>query len=195
MSLSPAVLERITTIFKEVYPFSRDATIYAEVVSGQSQIKGITELRDALEHLNRAITTEDEECALDNLTEAYEHLRRAGIESVQRAATKLYWECLEAIKTPSIIYKLAFLEVPDNNRIRELRMNAMRKIADGRMHKSDRNTWIQSIHEFTEAIEYCFELKDMIPSKKDAKFRILGLVFGIITTLSLILNAYLIYKK
>jgi uncharacterized protein YwlG (UPF0340 family) len=103
MPLSPAILEKITELFKEAYPISRDTTIYAEVVSGQSQIKGITELRDALEHLNRAITTEDEACALDNLTEAYEHLRRAGVESIQRAATKLYSECLESIKTPSAL--------------------------------------------------------------------------------------------
>jgi hypothetical protein len=66
----------------------------------------------------------------------------------------------------------------------------MRKIADGRKHKSDRNAWIQSIQDFSQAIDYCFELKDMIPSKKDANYRIILLALGIIGAVSVILNIY-----
>jgi hypothetical protein len=185
--------DKIRELLEVVYPISRDATIYAEVVTGEMNYKGMGELRDVLEHLHRALSVDDEECALDNITEAYEHLRRAGVESVQRAATKLYWDCLECMKTPSILYKLAFLDVPDIGKVRELRMNAMRKIADGRKHKSSRDTWAEAIEDYSEAIEYCFELRDMFPSTKDAKYRVFGLVGIIIGILSLALNVILIF--
>jgi tetratricopeptide (TPR) repeat protein len=190
MPLTPIIFDKITELFQEAYPVSRDATIYAEVVTGEMNYKGMGELRDALEHLNRAISTEDEECALENLTEAYEHLRRSGVESVQRAATKLYSDCIVSMKTPSIVYKLAFLEVPDKGKVRDLRMKAMRKIKEGRIHKSNRNDWTMAIEDFTQAIDLCIELGDMFPSESDAKYRVILLILGIIGAASVILNIY-----
>jgi len=112
------VLARIREILGEAYHFSRDATIYSEVVTGEINYKGMGELRDVLEHLQRSINTDDEEDALNDLTEAYEHLRRAAVESVQRAASKEYFEALKSIKIPSLALKVAFLEVPDKGKVR-----------------------------------------------------------------------------
>ena len=91
--------------------------------------------------------------------------------------------------------RIAFLEIPDKGKVRQLRMDAMKKIAEGRSNKADKDKWIQSIDCFTEAIDYCFELKDMFPSGLEVKYRILNITFGIITLISLLLVIYAIYFK
>lgn len=136
------------------YHLSRDAIIYSEVVTGELNYKGMGELRDVLEHLQRAINTNNEEEALNDLTEAYEHIRRAAVESVQRAASKEYFETLETIRIPSLAFRVAFLEVPEKGKVRELRMDAMKKIAKGRSNKADKDKWENSIEDFRKAKMY-----------------------------------------
>lgn len=153
------------------------------------------ELRDVVEHIQRAVNTDNENDALNDLTEAYEHLRRAGVESVQRAASKVYFDALESINTPSFALRIAFLEVPDKGKVRKLRMDAMKKIAEGRSNKADKDKWIQSIESFMTAIDYCFELKDMFPSGTEVKYRLLNISFGIITVISLVIAIYAVFYK
>lgn len=184
--LSPKVLTTLREIMGHPYHLSRDAIIFSEVVTGELNYKGMGELRDVLEHLQRTINTNNEDEALDDLTEAFEHMRRAAVESVQRAATKEYFETLQAIRTPSLAFRAAFLEVPDKGKVRELRMDAMKKIATGRSNKADKDKWESSIGDFKSAIENCFELKDMFPSNIEVKYRILTILFGLITTISLL---------
>lgn len=184
--LSPAVLSTLREIMGHPYHLSRDAVIYSEVVTGELNYKGMGELRDVLEHLQRALNANNEDEALNDLTEAYEHMRRAAVESIQRAATREYFETLNTIKMPSLAFRAAFLEVPDKDKVRKLRMDAMEKIAKGRSNKADKDKWESSIEDFKSAIENCFELKDMFPSNVEVKFRILNISFGLITIVSLI---------
>lgn len=188
--LSPLVLSRLREILGEAYHVSRNATIYSEVVTGEINFKGMGELRDVVEHIQRAVNTDNERDALIDLTEAYEHLRRAGVESVQRAASKVYFDALKSINTPSLALRIAFLEIPDKGKVRKLRMDAMKKIAEGRSNKADKDKWIQSIECFTTAIDYCFELKDMFPSDKEVKYRVLNIAFGVITVVSLLIAIF-----
>ncbi|TFH46969.1 MAG: hypothetical protein E4G94_01225 [ANME-2 cluster archaeon] len=188
--LSPIVLSTLREIMGHPYHLSRDAIIYSEVVTGELNYKGMGEMRDVLEHLQRTINTNNEDEALDDLTEAFEHMRRAAVESVQRAATKEYFETLQAIRIPSLAFRVAFLDVPEKGKVRELRMNAMKKIANGRSNKADKNKWENSIEDFKSAIENCFELKDMFPSNVEVKYRILNILFGTVTIIALI-YAYL----
>lgn len=188
--ISPIVLSTLREIMGHPYHLSRDAIIYSEVVTGELNYKGMGELRDVLEHLQRTINTNNEDEALDDLTEAFEHMRRAAVESVQRAATKEYFETLQAIRIPSLAFRVAFLDVPEKGKVRELRMNAMKKIANGRSNKADKNKWENSIEDFKSAIENCFELKDMFPSNIEVKYRLLNILFGTVTIIALI-YAYL----
>ena len=188
--LSPIVLSTLREIMGHPYQLSRDSIVYSEVVTGELNYKGMGELRDVLEHLQRAINTNEEEEALNDLTEAYEHMRRAAVESVQRAATKEYFETLQVMRMPSLAFRAAFLEVPDKGKVRELRMNAMRKIAKGRSNKADKDKWQSSIEDFKIAIENCSELKNIFPSSIEVKYRIMNLSFGLITVISLIYAYY-----
>lgn len=166
---------------------------------------GMTEFRDALDHLSKAFYPKldiEQEYSEDgsrlviqeNLTEAYEHLRRAGTESVERAANKEFNECMEFVRRPDIIYKLCFLSVPDNGKIRQLREQALCKIEAGRLHKSKKETWEESIKEFKDAIKCCKELKELFPNQNDIRFRVFGLVVGLVTIFSVLLNIYQYFK-
>ena len=53
-SLNPNRLEKIKWLLKEVYPLSRDAIIYYEVLTGEMNYSGMSELRDSFEHIKRA---------------------------------------------------------------------------------------------------------------------------------------------
>lgn len=187
--VSPIVLERLLELLQEAYPVSRDATIYSEVVMGEINFKGITELRDVLEHINRALNLDNEEEALDNITEAYEHLRRAGVESLQRAAIKEYYDVLNSIRVPNWGFRFALVDIPDRGRVRELRMNAMKHIAEGRIHKSNKGEWLQAIEDFKSAIDCCAELKNMFPSKVETRYRILTVASVILTLIGFVLGS------
>jgi hypothetical protein len=183
------VLERLLELLQEAYPVSRDATIYSEVVMGEINFKGITELRDVLEHINRALNVENEAEALDNITEAYEHLRRAGVESLQRAAIKEYYDVLNSIRVPNWGFRLALVDIPDRGRVRELRMDAMKHIADGRIHKSNKGEWLQALEDFKSAIDCCAELKNIFPTKVETNYRILTVISVILTAVGFVLGA------
>lgn len=194
-SISPEVLLKLRETLSEPYHLSRDATIYAEVVTGELNYRGMGELRDALEHIQRAINAKKDNEANENITEAYEHLRRGGVESVQLAANKIFIETLKAIRIPSLALRLSFLEVPDKNKVRELRMLAMKKIADGRAHKSDKDKWMESIKDFKTTIETCFELQDMYPTKVQVRYNLFIVFCGVITIASFLLFLLVAFYK
>lgn len=165
------------------------------MVTQETQWVGLTELRDVVEHIKRALTISDEKVALKELDLAFEHIRRSGVESIQKASTKIFLDVLEIIKKPSLIYKLAFIEVPDKQEVRELKHKIMEKIICGRSHKSNPELWMHSIKEFKDAIELSFELIDKFPTKAETRFRIFTVVCGIITILSLLITLYVLYFR
>lgn len=172
------------------YPLSRDTILYAEVVTGELQYRGLSELRDTVEHISRALITRNEDYGLKELDHAFEHIRRGGVESVQAAAIKIFFETLRAIRIPSFALKITGLEVPDKEEVRQLRMGAMQDIISGRSAKSTGQTWIDAIQHFRNCINKCHQLQDMFPAKAKVRYYILMLIFGIITTLSLILYVF-----
>lgn len=183
-SLSPKVLSALTELLDEVYPLARDAVIYAEIMTGEFNYVGIAELRDVLEHIRRALNTADEEEALRDLEAAHEHLRRGGVESVQRAATKTYSDALQIIKYPNWVYKVLFLEVADEGRVRELRMIARKKIECGRSRKSNKSEWTDALKDFKDAIESSYEIIDKCPNKTKFRSQLFFIICGCITIIS-----------
>ncbi len=116
-SLSPKILSKLNELLEDVYPIARDSVIYAEVVTGEFNYVGMAELRDVLDHIKRALNTADEEEALKDLEAAYEHLRRGAVESIQRAATKTFFDALQVIRYPNWLYKILFLEYQIKHRL------------------------------------------------------------------------------
>jgi hypothetical protein len=192
-SLSPEVFGKLKEIFEEPYLLSRNTAIYSEVVTGELIYRGMGELRDVLEHIRRVLNSNDDDEAMNNIIEAYEHLRRGAVESIQQAANKIYLDTINVIKTPPFFAKLLFLEVPDKSKVRKLRMETMKQIAEGRLQKSDKDKWMDSINNFKTAIELCFELQDIYPTKNEIKYRIFNISCGIVTIISLLIAIYALF--
>jgi tetratricopeptide (TPR) repeat protein len=186
MSISPNIESKLKWLLYDAYPIARHSVIYAEVVTGELNYSGISELRDVLDHIQRALDMDNEEDALKDLESAYEHIRRGAVESVQSAATKTYFDALKVIRYPNWLYKVLLLEVPDKGQVRGLRMNAMEKIARGRSHKSDKGKWLDSIKDFKEAIDDSFKIIDMNPTKAQVRFQLFVIICGLVTISSLI---------
>lgn len=91
MGISPIVDSKLKWILDDAYQLARNSVIYSEVVMGGLNYSGIAELRDVLDHIQRALDTDNEEDALKDLEAAYEHIRRGAVESLQRAATKAFF--------------------------------------------------------------------------------------------------------
>lgn len=186
MPPSEKVLSQLMWILDEVYPIARNSVIDAEVVTGELNYVGIAELRDVLDHIQRALNSTNDDDALVDLDAAFEHIRRGAVESAQRAATKTFSDALKVIRYPNWLYKVLLLEVPDKGHVRGLRMKAMEKIARGRSHKSDKGKWLDSIKDFKEAIDYSFKIIDMNPTKVQVRFQLFVIICGLVTISSLI---------
>jgi hypothetical protein len=146
-----------------------------------------------MDHIKRALTHDEEEKALHDLDRAFEHLRRGGTESIQRAATKSFFGALKYLNTPSIALKITCLDIPNQKKIRQLKRKAMNKIAEGRTHKADKKTWTAAIDSFRESIELSNEIEDSFPEKTAIRWRLIILAFGTVTILSLIFGIYGIF--
>lgn len=195
MSVSPIVDSKLKWILDDAYPLARQSVIYSEVILGELNYSGIAELRDVLDHIQRALDTDNEEDALKDLEAAYEHIRRGAVESLQRAATKTFFDALHVIRYPNLMYKILLHEVPDKGQIRDLQMKAMEKIADGRSHKSDKDKWKNSIEDFKDAIDASNEIIDKFPNKAEFRFRLLTIVGVIITIASPLLSfLYILFR-
>jgi len=187
--------DQLREILEHAYPLARDAVINAETIMGEINYIGMSELRDALDHLNKAFYPNfdnNDENISDNLAESYEHLRRAGVDSLERCATKEFNECLEFISKPRCIYKICFLDPANENEVRQLRRDISERIANGRRLKSSKETWEESINEYQKAVECCEELRLMFPTRNQFRFNLFALIVGLVTILSLFgnINAY-----
>lgn len=195
MPISPNMESKLKWMLNDAYPIARQSMIYAEVVTGELNYSGIGELREVLDHIQRALDTDNEEDALTDLEAAYEHIRRGAVESLQRAATKTYFDALKVIKYPNWMYKILLLEVPDKGQIRDLRMKAMEKIANGRLHKSDKGKWKEAIKDFKDAVDASNGIIDNLPTKAKFRFHLLTIVAVIITIASPLLSfLYIIFR-
>lgn len=188
--LSIAVTEKLSELLEVHYPVARQSMIYAEVVTGEFNYIGVAELRDVLDHIKRAVNASDEENALNDIADAHEHVRRCAVESVQRAATKTFFDALRVIRYPHWMYRLLLLDVPDKKYARKLRMIAMDKIASGRSHKSDKSQWITSLDDFKTSIDASLEIVDMFPSKNQVRIQVFIIICGLIAIFSFLRDIF-----
>ncbi len=146
---------------------------------------GMSELRDSMEHIRRAFFSNTEEEPNKEMESAFEHLRRGGTESLQRAAIQKLGKAIDLLEIPSIGLKMAFVEISESKKLRELRRKAIVKLNEGRCLKSDKGSWIDAMQYFRDVIETSFNIIDMYPPKAEIRFRIVQIFSFVITVISL----------
>lgn len=187
--------EKVAETLKEVldYPLqgSQNAFVYAEVVTGELVYEGMGEFRDAITHISRALWIADEEEALRNLDEAFEHIRRAGVESIEWAAARQFEYVKRIIQTPSFIFRLIFFK--RKSEVLEIERQIRRLLLEGREKKSRKDKWVEAILDYKKAIEKTDKLYEMCPSKLEYRYRIFMVVTGLATLAALAINVYLLF--
>ena len=188
-------MQLIQELLSDVYPLARQTLIYAETITGEMEYKGAGEFRDVLEHIKRAIVdAENDDEARDDITEAYEHLRRAAVESAQRAVSKSYAEMLKTIRFPSFLHRIALVSLPDKKTVNPLRSIAIHGIEEGRYLKSDKERWPESIEEFKKAIDACNQILELYPSRTDSIIRLITIYSALIGVIGTILTVMSFYR-
>lgn len=192
MSAKDDILENCIQVLNEPYETAKQMHIKYESQSLTRDWKGLVNFRDALDHLSdvfAAIDNENFEKAEDELGDAKSHLGRASYESAQALAEDRI-AYLEENKLPSILYKITWVDGPDEGKFEEGRAMIRNKIERGRNRKE--NDWRAATSEFKEASDKAKNLKQELPPKGEVYFRLVVLVLSIAALLiggiSIILN-------
>lgn len=156
--LSPQVLEDLKDVLGEKYDYAISVVTYTEVKSLEFNYTGMAEFRDALTHVKRALYTNDERNALEELNSASEHIRRAAVESMQEYVETRYVNLRRRMYLPSMYWFRR-----NNKRIKELESELKKNIIDGRTAKPSKK-WLEAIKYFKDAENNLDQLEEIIPS-------------------------------
>lgn len=188
--------ENIIEILKEIldYPLqvSQNSFVFAEIVTGELVYVGMAEFRDAITHISRALWADDEAETMRNIDEAFEHIRRAGVESIEWAAARRFEYVKRVIETPSFLFKLIFLK--NKKEALQIERQIKKLFIKGREKKSRKDKWIEAILDYKQAIEKTDELYRLCPSKVEYRYRIFMVIAGLATLAAFVINVYLFFK-
>ncbi|KAF5434065.1 hypothetical protein C5S39_00065 [Candidatus Methanophagaceae archaeon] len=143
-ALSPKLYKKLKETLGDNYQYATQVVTYAEVQGSEFEYTGMAEFRDALTHVKRAIDTDDESKAFNELNSASEHIRRAAVESMQ--------EYVEG-KYASIKRSRSYLNVRNREHISKLERKIKENIFHGRNAKPYKH-WREAIGYFKEAEKY-----------------------------------------
>ena len=88
---SEAILSHIKDVLSdEKYGYAAAVVTYCEAKSRKFLYSGMAEFRDALSHIQRALNAKNEKTLFEETNSASEHIRRAGVESMQEYIESRY---------------------------------------------------------------------------------------------------------
>lgn len=186
-------IQEITRIFQDDYPEVRNVHLWNESVLRITDWPGITNLRDAVEHISHIFMHLDNgepESARPEVAEMAAHLYRAGYEGAQFVSEKKLYEA-EKKRLPKIFYSLTLIDAMPNSEYRRRVDEINQQIALGRQHKPV--DWDESVAIFKDAGEDAIKLESETPSRREVYWRMA--IFGIallallLTGIGLVLNA------
>jgi tetratricopeptide (TPR) repeat protein len=151
-TLSPNVYKKILGVLGDDYQYATQVVTYSEVQGCEFDYIGMAEFRDALTHVKRAIFTNDESVAFDELNSASEHIRRAAVESMQEYVEGKY----------ASIKRRLYLNVRNREYISELEGKIRENIIQGRSVKPFKK-WKEAIGYFKEAETLLNQLDEEVP--------------------------------
>jgi len=153
---------------EEKYGYATAVVTYCEAKSLTYIYSGMAEFRDALTHIQRALNADDEKILLEETSSAFEHIRRAAVESMQEYIESRYDEFNKRI---SLRYKIVLLGKSINwSQIKKGDDKIKECLFCGRQAKSKRS-WQESIDFFTDAESELDKLDVIIPTLKEIEYK------------------------
>lgn len=183
--------EEIMKLLGEPYQYARVLLIHSETITLKRNWVAMYNLRDAFDHLRNVLFAIHEGnidmvIAKRETLEVYDHIRRAIVESSQDTAEHLLYKTDKKLINPHFLYKLAWIDVPNQIEINETILSAKNKMEHGRQEKNKFYEWKNVVKNYKEAEDILIELDKKLPTKREVFFRIA-------TILGVLLAAYGIY--
>jgi len=106
---SDLVLTKLKSILSEEnFDYATTVITYCETKSLVYNYIGMAEFRDALTHVKRGVNADDEQKIFSEFDSAFEHIRRAAVESMQFYVETKYLDLKRRLKSPFLFLFKAF---------------------------------------------------------------------------------------
>jgi len=162
--LESKVYDKLKEILSEDnYGYASDVVTYSEMEGLEFNYTGMAEFRDALTHIKRSIFTNDESKAMEELNSAFEHIRRAAVESMEEYIETKYANIRKRIVDPTYTFWLMSFNRPDRKIIMDTERIIKENIRMGREAKP-RKEWQTAIGYFKIAEKELINLDKIVPT-------------------------------
>ncbi|RQG92438.1 hypothetical protein [Natrarchaeobius chitinivorans] len=178
------VIELCATVLTDPYVKARDLHINNEAALGERDWVGLTNFRDALDHVRKIhvyLDDDEPEKAFSEVVEMQGHIYRAAYDGAQ-TIPEAKIESVEANKLPNVLYTITLTSAPSDREYKRRKNQIREAISRGRRNKPE--NWKESVKAFEEAKQLSTTLDEEIPDKKDVYFRVVILLMGVIGAFS-----------
>jgi len=181
--ISPRVEEKLMEVLGPTnYDYATAVITYSEVKSLEYIYSGMAEFRDALTHIKRAIYNENEEKSLEELDLAYEHIRRAAVESMQSYVENKFKDIIDRAYSPKRIFWIYGTKTFNLKEFKEKEKEIKEYLYKAREAKPHKE-WQKAISYFKKIEDELEELDKIIPTEKQLNYTLsenILLIIGII---------------
>lgn len=187
--LESKVYEKLKDILSEDnYGYASDVVTYSEMEGLEFNYTGMAEFRDALTHIKRAIFTNEEAKAMEELNSAFEHIRRAAVESMEEYIETKYANIRKRIDYPTYtLWQMSFSR-PDRRLVMDFERIIKENIRLGRESKPKKE-WQKAIGYFKKAEDELINLDRIVPTIDEINRRLfMSIQIAIILIIGFILG-------
>jgi hypothetical protein len=162
---SEFILEKLRSVLSEdVFDYATTTYIYSETKSLTYNYIGMSEFRDALTHVKRAVNADSEQKVTSEMESAFEHIRRAAVESMQFYVETKFFDLRNRLKNPFLYLFISTYKLDWKN-IRRTEEEVKELLACARDSKP-KTEWREAIGFFYKAETEIEKLDEIIPSKE-----------------------------
>lgn len=189
----PISKERIKAIEKtkeylvKGYNTTKLATLNYETESGDYAIPALIELRDAFDHVNELLTNDEFERQPENI---YEHVRRAGVESLELLAESKMKDIRERIEKNLFLKNLIIFDRKKSIEYKKRFKFLQDLLTKLRQNKTSKD-WEKAIELANTIIGQCNKLDNELPSLNEIKWKKVTFYGGLITAFIAIIGIFL----
>lgn len=177
---SEEVLNKLREVLSDdTYGYAATVVTYCETKSLSFNYIGMAEFRDALTHIGRAINESEEAKFSNEMNSAFEHIRRAAVESMQEYVELKYADVKKRLLVSNFKYWISRYKKPSKEEIRKSEEIIKNNLVLGRTAKPKKE-WQIAIGYFKKAEDELDKLDAQLPTIKEIQDRFSNTFFVIL---------------
>jgi len=185
------IIEECVEVLSEPYDQARQLHINNEAATGERDWMGLTNFRDALDHMSKILdklNNGNPSEAKAEVAEMQAHIYRAIYDGAQ-VVPESKIEYIEDNRLPYILYLITLTEAPNNKEYRRRKNQIGEAIKNGRNNKP--KNWKQSVKYFQDAKRLSTQLEEETPPRKEVYYRLIILGFSLVSVMGVLFTTIL----